>query len=222
MKVCTDSCLFGAWLSEKIKNLPVQPINTLDIGSGTGLLSLMLAQKVNTFIDAIEIEVEAAQQATENIKASPWKNSIQVQAVSLQNFSPGIKYDLIFSNPPFFYNELKSDNQQKNNAKHETTLTLDVMVQFIVQHLSPDGQAALLLPFHRMADFEKMAQEKGLFVTQRVLIKQTPGHQYFRSILLLSGIQKKNISEESICMYDDQKKYTEAFSSLLKDYYLLL
>ncbi len=124
MKVCTDSCIFGAWVKEpKAKNI-------LDIGSGTGLLALMLAQKHHGEIDAVEIDENAYAQTVENCLNSPWKDLINVHNIDINRYFPpeGLLYALIVCNPPFFKNHLKSADPGKNQALHDTLLTLDQLV----------------------------------------------------------------------------------------------
>ena len=126
MKICTDACLFGAWLAAKNDN----GLKMLDIGSGTGLLSLMLAQKTTAAIDAVEIDEAAYTQTVENFAVSPWKDRLQVFHRSIQEYTAAFireastPYDLIFSNPPFFENHLKSSDPKRNLALHRETLNV--------------------------------------------------------------------------------------------------
>jgi tRNA1Val (adenine37-N6)-methyltransferase len=118
MKVTTDACLFGAWCAVEIKNIGVKPETGLDIGTGTGLLSLQIVQKNDLAIDAIEVDREAALQAKENMVCSAWKNKIEVINVDAMKFNSPKKYDVIFSNPPFYEFELQSSNAKRNLAHH--------------------------------------------------------------------------------------------------------
>src|SRR5437868_5022622 len=123
MKVCTDACLFGAYIANELQSIPVNTI--LDIGAGTGLLSLMLAQKTTAVIDAVEIDNAAFEQAKENIAASPWKEKINTYHADISTFKTGKRYEHIISNPPFFEDDLRSNDEKKNFAKHDSSLTLE-------------------------------------------------------------------------------------------------
>ena len=120
MKVTTDACLFGAWVANRINGLDLKGKHFLDIGTGTGLLSLMVAQQTDASIDAVEIETAAANQAQENFEQSPWNNKLFLHNSSIQTFIPQHKYDFIFTNPPFFFNDLKSKNHARNIALHDS------------------------------------------------------------------------------------------------------
>lgn len=220
MKVCTDSCLFGAWTATKANQQETPVKRALDIGAGTGLLSLMFAQKNKTSIDAVEINYDASQQAIQNITSSNWKDSIVVKNTSLQLFNPAQDYDFIFSNPPFFENDLKSTDEFKNSAKHDISLSLDYLVHFIAEHIVFNGKAAVLLPFHRTSAFEQMVIENGMFVNEKIMVKQSVKHDYFRSMLLFSKFKLAESVTKEISIRDDKNEYTQAFKELLKDYYL--
>ncbi|MBL7730209.1 MAG: methyltransferase, partial [Chitinophagaceae bacterium] len=117
MKVTTDACLFGAWVAERLRNAEG---NCLDIGTGTGLLSLMLAQKAaGIFTVAVEIDADCAEQARENIEASPWKQQVVVKEADILQYTPANQYDFIISNPPFYQDDLKSPDTRKNVAHHD-------------------------------------------------------------------------------------------------------
>lgn len=220
MKVCTDACLLGAWAAEKIAVLPSVK-NILDIGTGTGLLSLMIAQKNATTIDAVELEENAAQQAAGNFSVSPWKERLQVFNTAIDQFDPGKKYDVIISNPPFFGDDLKSNNAFKNAAKHDSTLTLDELLQQIKRLLKENGTAYILIPFHRINYLEKLASDNGFFINEKLLVKQSVDHGYFRSLLMLSN-QPGAVHTKELAIHDAQKLYSDEFTALLKDYYLKL
>lgn len=222
MKVCTDACLFGAWVAEKVKSENSKVKSVLDIGTGTGLLSLMLAQKTQASIDAVEIDKAAATQAQQNFDASPWKERILVHNNSIQELHQiaNQPYDLIISNPPFFENNLKSDDSKRNLALHSSELSLEELLNAITIHLNRDGLFAVLLPFHRTSYFEKMAGAKYC-LHEKVLVKQTAKHNYFRSMLLFGTTQVEAIEKE-IIIREEGQQYGNAFIKLLKDYYLYL
>ena len=221
MKVCTDACLFGAYTAHTIEHstFPIQHI--LDIGTGTGLLSLMLAQETNAQIDAVEIDAAAFQQAKENFKASPWTSRLNVFNTDILHYSTDTKYDCIISNPPFFEDDLKSGNDGKNMAKHDNALTLTQLLLAINAHLTATGFFALLLPFHRVDFFEKESLAHGYHLMEKVLVKHTVTHPYFRGILIFS----KNNSMPKITelvIKDENGVYTPSFVGLLQEYYLNL
>src|SRR6476646_8018597 len=139
MKVCTDACLFGAWCAAELKSQASDQETLLDIGAGTGLLSLLIRQKNKLQIDAVEIEAAAAAQALQNVQASPWPNDIHVIHNDILNMGVSKSYDYIISNPPFYENELQSPNEKRNTALHSRQLTLSDLFLFIAQWLKPKG-----------------------------------------------------------------------------------
>jgi tRNA1Val (adenine37-N6)-methyltransferase len=234
MKVCTDACLFGAFVAEVIQKLKGKSQkeeavsghstfniqNILDIGAGTGLLSLVLAQKVDANIDAVEMDDQAFEQAVENVSNSPWRHRVKVHHSTIQQYDPTIKYDFIISNPPFFQNDLKSDNDKRNLALHSEALSLEELIQSIQRLLHPVGSFAILLPFHRSAYFEKLAMEHQYFLQQKVVVRQSEKHPAFRSMLLYSSTPVSVQQQEVIIKPEGE--YSPAFVQLLKDYYLYL
>ena len=218
MKVCTDACVFGAWFAKKGLNAK----EILDIGSGTGLLMLMLAQKMNSHFTGIEIDPSCFQQLKENVSNSKWNNRIRVEPGDVRNLSTNIKFDFIISNPPFYENNLESESNEINTARHSKELTLEELMMAIDDHLSEDGSFALLLPYYRISNFEKLAQEKEFHLAERLLLKQTPTHKYFRGILHYSRRDPKVLSEKELIIQERGGNYTQDFVELLKEYYLYL
>ena len=227
MKVCTDSCLFGAWIAYKIalssseNSSHIGPEKILDIGTGTGLISLMLAQKSTAQIQAVEIEVNAFEQAKENFISSTWADRLKAIHSDIKEFNPAEKFDLIISNPPFFEHDLKSAAHHKNLAKHQDGLRLYDMLVSLENLLAKDGKFALLLPFHRCNEFILLAEKKGFFLEEKLLVKQTPKHDYFRSMLLFSR-KNKDAGWDEIVIKNEEGFYSKEFQFLLKDYYLRL
>ncbi|HET6994392.1 MAG TPA: methyltransferase [Chitinophagaceae bacterium] len=221
MKVTTDACLFGAWAAEEVQRQLPDVKRVLDIGTGTGLLSLMLAQKTNVPVDAVEIDPDAFEQAKENISASPWRDKVTVYEADAAQFEFASKYDIIISNPPFYENELKSGDAKKNLAHHEG-LSLQQLLKLITENLSPGGSFFLLLPYKRDEEAEKMINAGGLSIIQKIFVRQSVRHDSFRIMIKggHGGDNKKSTTEISI--WDEQHQYTPEFLALLRDYYLYL
>ena len=221
MKVTTDSCLFGAWAADDIqKNGSAK--NLLDTGAGTGLLSLMAAQKKPELqIDAIEIDSAAANQALENIANSPWKKRIRVFNEDAKRFTTESKYDLIISNPPFYQNELQSGNQQKNIAHHSENLSLDDVFNVIKQNISATGNFYLLLPYKRNDEITPLLNKYNFSISYKVNVRQSINHGFFR-IMIKAGLQNTTVIEEEIPIKENNQQYSKQFIDLVKDYYLHL
>lgn len=219
LKVSTDSCLFGAWVSEEVKSKKVK--TTLDIGTGTGLLMLMLAQKVDALIDGIELDTPSYEQAKENLKASVWSERLYLFLGNVKEFTFEKKYDLIISNPPFYEGDLKSDAANRNMAMHDAGLKLAELLKVVDKNLSDDGWFVVLLPYRRTEKFIAEAEESNLNLIKRTDVKQTVNHSFFRTMLLFA--RDKPVPEiNSMSIKDEKNEYTAAFIELLKDYYLHL
>jgi tRNA1Val (adenine37-N6)-methyltransferase len=234
MKVTTDASLFGAWVAEEDKNarLPdtvgqekIITKNVLDIGTGTGLLSLMYTQKNSlAHIDAIEIDEGASTQAKENVASSPFAERINNIHHDIKTFTFSKKYDCIISNPPFYEKEISSGNEKKNIAHHHSGLLFEELLGIIKGTLSSSGTFYLMLPFKRNDEIKKIILKQDLFVSKIVFVKQSTKHSYFR--MMVSGkLNQEGHPEtliEEIAIWDDQQRYKEEFKELLKDYYLYL
>jgi tRNA1Val (adenine37-N6)-methyltransferase len=221
MKVCTDACLFGAWAASKVENGKSKVENILDIGAGTGLLSLMLAQKTNAQIDAVEIDEDAALQAQENFSDSQWKERLALYKTPIQHFNPSCAYDVIVSNPPFFIQSLKSDLHQKNLAKHTESLSYDDLLVNALKLLKPKGKFFLLLPFEEFKRFETIAAQQ-LYLVEKTDVQQTTKHNFFRTMGVFTKQKSKEFIHKTISIKDEHHNYTPRFIELLKDYYLYL
>lgn len=220
MKVCTDACILGALVAGSIAVEKEKYV--LDIGTGTGLLSLMYAQKNHTAkIQAVEMEENAFLQAKENFSTSPWNQNLQLFHADIKKFKPGITFHLVISNPPFFENELLSSTKVHNLAKHHQGLRLQELAALINIHLGEKGIAAVLLPFQRIQYFEQLMLNHGLLLTKKVLVKQTPSHNHFRGILFFRR-DHNPVTETELTIQDKEGNYTGDFKELMQDYYLHL
>jgi tRNA1Val (adenine37-N6)-methyltransferase len=221
MKVCTDSCLFGAWVAHKIKMGNINAKSILDIGTGTGLLALMLAQKTTGSIDSVDIDKNAVVQAFENFTSSGWKDRLRVFHADISEWQPVAKYDLIISNPPFYENDLVADNSGKAMAKHSSTLRLKDLLFKAKSLLNEKGNFALLLPSQRSEWLENEVLAYPFYVKEKTEVRQTLLHKYFRTMLLLQCEKTETIKSE-LTIKDNNNQYTSEFKELLKDYYLNL
>lgn len=217
--------MFGSWAGSEIRSPKSEARGVLDVGAGTGLLSLMLAQKnPDLNIAAIEIDKDAVEQAKENIAASPWADRINLIHADARGYFFPQQYDVIISNPPFYENELKADDKKKNIAHHSDDLPLAEVLKIIRTNLATNGSFYLLLPYKRNEEIKKLLTENDLDVTSLVLVRQSLHHDYFR--IMLAGKIKINGNTETIleeiAITDANRQYTPAFSNLLTDFYLHL
>lgn len=220
MKVTTDGCLFGAWVARQVAGLGAQ--KALDIGAGTGLLSLMVAQKSSLWLDAVELDEMAAGQALENIHKSPWPNRIQVVQMSIQDFVPPEKYPVIFSNPPFYENELPSPKDLRSLAHHGNGLRLQELLQHIHRLLHPEGTAFLLFAAKRENELERELSQAGFYVHQKVVVHPSTKHPPFRLMWSIKKIPAEQIAVNDFYIKGTEGNHTAAFVQLLQEYYLFL
>lgn len=219
MKVTTDSCLFGAWVAVHIRSLDIEK-NVLDIGSGSGLLSLMIAQQTQALIEGVEIQEDDYGQSIYNITNSPFANRITIHRADALEFRYHKKYDVIVSNPPFYENDLKGNAAGKNIAHHDAGLKLPELLHLIARQLTADGAFFLLLPQKRLADLKPLMGNNRLFINEIVSVHQTQNHDAFRVMLRGSFLESK--PEAYTIVIKDGIDYSAAFTRLLKDYYLYL
>jgi tRNA1Val (adenine37-N6)-methyltransferase len=219
MKVCTDACLFGAWVVELLINQQLEKrVRILDIGTGTGLLSLMVAQEIDAEIDAIEIEKAAAKQAAENFSDASFHSAINIIATDIKTWDSNLCYDCIISNPPFYESHLASPDAKRNIALHSAALSLQELALIAEKRSHTNGMVTLILPFDRKEEMMKLAFENGMQIFANADIKQTPKHAFFRTFLAFSRNAKTLQSEEIIIQ--ENRVYTDRFRQLLKKYYL--
>ncbi len=215
MKVGTDSVLLGSWVDASNTN------SILDIGTGTGLIAIMLAQKSGAFIEAIDLDESACIQAGENGKRSPWANRIQFYHMSLQDFknSAGKKYDLIVSNPPYFVDASKAPEEARNKARHTDNLSFKELIDGVKDLLKQDGRFCMILPNKEGCDFKELAQEQGLYCNEQVKIKTKKEKPEKRLLMQFEFVQKPMQESELIIQIDDST-YTPSYIEFTKEYYV--
>lgn len=217
MKISTDGVLLGAFVGQG------NPKKILDVGAGTGVVSLMLAQRFpEAMITGIEIDKNAAEQATENVRASPWSNRIRVLNQSFQEFckcNPD-RFDLIVSNPPYFPNHLKTQDPQRNLALHNDTLPFRELMTGIKRIMEQEASSWLILPPYQMGETTHIAEGLGLFPFEKLNIQDTPSKKFIRVIQGFS-FQKKDLITNSLSIKNADGYYTKEYSELLKDFLLI-
>ena len=217
MKIGTDGVLLGAW-TPLINN----PYNVLDIGAGTGILSLMLAQRSNAEqIDAIEIDEDAYEQCVENFEASPWGDKLFCFHAGLDEFvdEPEDEYDLIISNPPFYTDDYKSDNSSRDLARFEDALPFEELIEAAALLLSDNGIFSVIIPFKEEERFVSMCKELDLFPLKITRVKGTPTSETKRSLLAFCRIEQTPLIDELIIEIS-RHNYTPEYIELTKEFYL--
>lgn len=216
MKVTTDACIQGAWT-------PVLPgvKRVLDIGSGTGLLSLMLAQRSNDVaVDAIELDADAAGQGSENIAASAWKERISIMEGDVRTHAFSHKYDLIISNPPFFSNSLLSNREKKDMARHTLSLTYSDLLLVISENLNEGGYLSILLPAAEYGIWKLLAEENGWLEWSKLYVRHSEQGPVKRVVSLFGRKEGSEVSESTLVIKDHDGRYTKPFTALLSPFYL--
>lgn len=214
MKVGTDGVLLGAWSS-------VPDGKVLDIGSGTGLIALMIAQRnLNSLIDTIDVNLEAYNQTKGNVNDSKWKSRINVFHTSVQDFSSSHKYDLIISNPPFFSNSYKSNIDAKNIARHTDSLPFCDLVCKVSELLKEDGLFSVVLPTSESTDFINQCLKKELFINKICTVKPNPSKPAKRVLMEFSFTEKTIVNSEITIETEKRHDYTNEYRNLTKDFYL--
>lgn len=214
MKVGTDGVLLGAWTDVSSSK------NVLDIGTGTGLISLMIAQRNDaSSIVAIDIDDAAASQAKENVSASPWKERITVINQDICLYQPSMRFDTIVSNPPFFIDSLKCPDGQRNTARHTDTLPIQSLLRKGGELLSNDGAFSIIIPYDQSEEIIRLAEGEGLYLVRHTQVVTRPGLPPKRSLLTFRKT-KEECKNDELTIELDRHVYTDEYIALTKDFYL--
>lgn len=214
MKVGTDGVLLGAWANLESGN------RILDIGTGTGLISLMLAQRFSeAFIDAVELDVDAFKQAEENFSNAKFSERLNITKIAIQDFESDSNFDLIVSNPPFFIINDRVELDARKKARQQETLTFKDLLTKSAQLLTDNGVACYVIPFDLESNFLQIAKELNLFPSKIVHVKGNKEAEVKRSLIALKFNQQELIISELIIEIA-RHQYTEDYINLTKEFYL--
>lgn len=217
MKIGTDGVLLGAWCP--IDN---NPFSVLDIGAGTGILSLMLAQRSNAEqIDSIEIDEEAYEQCVENFENSPWSDRLFCFHAGLDEFveEPEYQYDIIISNPPFYSEDYKTDNSQRDMARFQDALPFEDLIEAADLLLSENGIFAVIIPFKEEEKFINLCAEVELYPVKITRVKGTIHSEIKRSLLAFKRYELPILDAEELVIETSRHQYTNQYIELTKDFY---
>ncbi len=217
MKVGTDSVLLGAWtpINESIESV-------LDIGSGTGILALMIAQRSQAeLIDGLEIDDSAYEQCVDNFERSPWGDRLFCYHASLEEFTLEIddKYDLIVSNPPFYADYSKSGNDSRDLARFQDAMPFEHLIESVSKLLSPKGTFGVVIPFSEEERFINLALQSHLYTNQILRVKGNPNTSYKRSLISIS-FENIDVNIDELVIETSRHKYTDDYIALTQDFYL--
>ena len=218
MKVGTDGVLLGAWCP--IDN---NPNSILDIGTGTGLIALMLAQRTTAQqIDALEIDENAYEQATENFENSPWNDRLYCFHAGLDEFvdDPEDEYDLIVSNPPFYSEDIKTDDEQRNLARFQDALPFEELVAAADLLLSENGIFAVIIPYKEEERFVDLCADVELFPIKMTRVKGSHSTPVVRSLLAFKRFELTTLTANELVVEINRHEYTDDYINLTRDFYL--
>jgi tRNA1Val (adenine37-N6)-methyltransferase len=216
MKVGTDGVLLGAWAhTGKCRSV-------LDIGTGTGLIALMCAQRSDALIDAVEVDASAFNQATQNIAASPWKGRITLHHTSFQSFAVQAlkQYELIISNPPYYRNALKPPDSQRTMARHNDRLTWESLLFHTQNLLDAEGSFCVIIPALEADHFIQLAYFNGLFPKKKTLVRPHSRKAPVRCMLQFSKSGWGSCQTDELIIKNDADEYSSSFREITRDYYL--
>ena len=214
-KVGTDGVLLGAWAD-------VAGVDSiLDIGTGTGLLALMLAQRSNADITAIEIDHPSSEEALMNFRDSPWQDRINVEHTSLQDFKTDRKFDMVISNPPFFQNSMTPTDKGRKHSRHNTVLSPGELITYSKPLLKPTGRLCLVFPVDEGNSLRDLFLDAGLSLNRRMSVKPTPSIPVKRYLMEFRPYLVEFTAEDEITIEKDKRHdYTDEYRKLTGDFYL--
>lgn len=213
MKVGTDGVLLGAWADVASAR------HILDIGTGTGLISLMMAQRSNARIKAVDIDADAVEQARVNVAASPWKDRIEVELQDIRYFTSESLFDVIVSNPPYFVNSLKCPDGQRNTARHTDDLDFENLIVSATRLLHPEGVFSVIIPTDGRELFLTVATRYGLQLSRQTLIHTKPDAEPKRVLLSFKFSSDEYVTDD-LTIELSRHVYSEEYIALTKDFYL--
>ncbi|HLA51790.1 MAG TPA: methyltransferase [Flavitalea sp.] len=220
MKVSTDACLFGAWVAATLKPFDLSG-TALDIGTGTGLLALMIAQEIPLHIDAVELEEGAYTDARENFLDSPFRDRLRLIHSDIRQYRvDNSHYQLIISNPPFYTNSLRGPLAAKNLAHHDDNLEMETLFDSISMWLSEEGYAAIIYPYNKKGIIERHAASADLHPRAMAAVCPEAGQDFTRIMYIFQRRPTEKVSESVIHIKDDKDEYTELFKNFVRPYYL--
>jgi len=214
MKVGVDGVLLGAWAD--CRNIQ----RALDVGTGSGLIALMLAQRSNACIHAIDRDENACKQAEINFNNSPFHSRLSIESVAFQDFSSPVRYDLIVSNPPYFAHSLKSPEMNRSLARHQEYLPFEVLIKKSASLINPQGKAAFILPFDRWEKLHALAVENELHLCRKTLVSSLQNHPPKRILLEYSHINPIATEENHFYIGKSKQTYSDEYRTLTEEFYL--
>lgn len=221
MKVTLDACLFAAYIADQYEHAN----DILDLGAGTGLLSLMLAQSINAQVTGIELDHDAYQEALNNVKASPFNDRVSILQADIRSWHHSKKFDLIVSNPPFFTDHLVNPDKQKAMARHNDSLPFIDLLQCIKRHMQKDGEAWILLPTSETGHLFSSLTHANFVADKITTVRSKANKPAHRQFIRLKDKQSKkadsHVQRDELCIHDGDG-YHARFKALLKPYYLKL
>lgn len=216
MKVGTDGVLLGVWC-------PVEGVRkAVDVGTGTGLIALMLAQRGVESIYGVEIDKAAAEEAAANASSSIWSDRIKIECADINSitFAPE-SVDLIISNPPFFSSALKSPDDARATARHENGLNYESLIALASKALAPNGKLAVISPADRESDITFLCAMYKMWIVRKTYVKASPSHAAKRLLWVIARLQLP-CSSDTLCIKDENNRYSDEYIRLTRDFYLYL